>query len=800
MILRVVVLGALLCGAVDVFADQTIRSVRVQGNARTPAALVLRHVSAAPGKPYAPTATHADLKELHALGLFEDVQVQGLEVGEDLVDVIYRVREHPFVASFRVEGVDSKLQEQILEHLEKEKRGLRPATPFNPAAGTRAASAVRDYLRSRRYANANVRITTQRRGGAVDVICVIESGDRMKIGAVRFAGVDSVSQKELLRQMKFARPARFWERWSVPSRYIPEELHADLARIKQYYLSRGFAAMTVGAPVVQQTTVKGQPRIEIEIPVVEGARYRLASVRVDGRLRAGADDVNRMVSGLKTPSEYDCSLLESTRQGIVDVLGHHGYALARVELAQSLNEADRTVQAIYRVTIGDPVQIGRVRFSGNKRIPDKFLRRELRVQEGEIYDAALLDKSVARLNRSNLLKELRRSDVALKMNEETGLLDITFSIKEKDRQGIYATGGTGGIGGGYLGILYTAFNFLRIGESLSLEFDGGASQSNLLLNIVGTRFLGSPFTIALSVFNKYAGFNVANVVPGPEDLIGVLRKRSRGVGLTGAYPVTDALQLGLGFEARRDSITDLSSAQSVTSASLKSEVAPFVVYDRTTGRGSDLRGYAVGYSHALNGSLFLKSLDSMRQSVQYTHYVDDPFSNGRNSFVFHVQGSRVRPHGGGDLLLERRFYPGDESIRGFSRGSLSPWAMVPSGAGYSLQAAGADTVLGFSTEYRVPIKGPVSGVGFFDLGWSRLNPKGAAQLGTGARLIEGANGVLRASLGGELRVQLPMINQPARMIFSWNPLRLNTLFGAGASPLRLIEPKTSFRFALGSLF
>jgi hypothetical protein len=55
-------------------------------------------------------------------------------------------------------------------------------------------------------------------------------------------------------------------------------------------------------------------------------------------------------------------------------------------------------------------------------------------------------------------------------------------------------------------------------------------------------------------------------------------------------------------------------------------------------------------------------------------------------------------------------------------------------------------------------------------------------------------------LGGELRLQLPVIRQPARMIFSWNPLRLNTVLHSPASVLQLTEPKTSLRFALGSFF
>jgi outer membrane protein assembly factor BamA len=113
---------------------------------------------------------------------------------------------------------------------------------------------------------------------------------------------------------------------------------------------------------------------------------------------------------------------------------------------------------------------------------------------------------------------MQRSDVVLDSNERDSLLNITFNIREKGRQGIYFTGGSAGVGGGSIGILYNVFNLLRIGETLSLKLDGGASQSNAILNIAGTHFLGTPFSLGLSIFHTTTGFNVANIMPGLDDI------------------------------------------------------------------------------------------------------------------------------------------------------------------------------------------------------------------------------------------------------------------------------------------
>ena len=58
---------------------------------------------------------------------------------------------------------------------------------------------------------------------------------------------------------------------------------------------------------------------------------------------------------------------------------------------------------------------------------------------------------------------------------------------------------------------------------------------------------------------------------------------------------------------------------------------------------------------------------------------------------------------------------------------------------------------------------------------------------------------MRASAGGELRLMLPGLGQPARLIFGWNLLRLDTLL-RGAPGRRQADPRGSIRFALGNIF
>ena len=790
-----------------------IHQVQVEGNVRVAALTITRQVASKPDMLFDAVRLEADIKTLHEMGYFSQVEAETQAAADRQVDIVFHVREYPYVSSFAVDGGGDALQKQILDMLRDKKLEIKPATPFRPSQANQVAVLVRDFLRVRKYPNADARVTSSGEGNWVRVLLSIWLGRKIGVGQVLFTGNESIRASELIKQMQYSRPPTLVGRFKGQGGYSSFELASDLDRIRRYYQSKGFATASVAKPEVEAfnssvswplklITGADPVKLQVRIRVIEGEKYQLTGIRLEGDAKAASSEVSDLMRNLHPPCQYDISLLDSTRQKLVDTLGHHGYALAKVELEQAVDDVSHTVKVVYRIDPGDPTVVGRISFDGNKRIPDKFLRRQLRAMEGDVYDSRKLDESIVRLNKSELVQEVQRSDAALQFDEELNAVDIVFKVKEKDRQGIYGTGGTGGIGGGYLGVLYTAFNLLRLGETLSLEMDGGAAQSNMLLNIVGNHFLGSYFSLALSGFNRFTNFNVSSIVPGPENVVRLLGRRTTGGGLSGAYPLTRKIRVGMAFDVARERITgDLESGDvPTTNAFIRSDVTPFFSLDSTHGTGAATRGYQFSAGYGWSGPDLLRSIDSTHETIQFATYLNDPISKGRNSFAFRLQAGAMHPKSGLPLLLEERSYPGDEVVRGFHPGGLTPWAYVDGLSSPTLVPAGADTVAGLSAEYRVPLSGPLSGVGFADFGWTHLNPARGAQFYPGATLIDATNGLWRASVGWEFRLQLPMIRQPARLIFSWNPLRLNTFLKGSVSPLRLADPSHTIRFALGNIF
>ena len=540
-------------------------------------------------------------------------------------------------------------------------------------------------------------LTAAEKGNTLRVALHVTPGPRMDIGEVRFIGNHSIPSRELLKHMPGTRPALIQPLWSRTGAFVAENVIADLENLRRFYQSQGFAGVAIGRPVTVAHEIRrrrwaplptpggSRQKLSILVPITEGPRFTLASVDCDGNGRSAADEVAALVTGVSTPAPFDVELLETARRKIVDALGQAGYALAQVQLDQEISEADRTVRAHFRILAGAPVTFGRIEFQGNSRLRDRFLRREVLAREGDIFDSAKLDKSLERLNRSGLIQEIRRADLILEMNEKTAALDVTFKIKEKERQGIYATGGTAGIGGGYLGLLYSGFDLLGLGETLSLEVDGGASQSNVLLNVVGNRFFGFPFTLGLSVFHRLTSINVASLVPDTDDLLHLLRHRSAGIALVGRIRGDfQGARRGLapGLNTRRcRRMAGMAAAMPRDSTQRRMELTPSFAFDDTAGTGPATRGMRFAAATSWAGSPWLRSIDSTSRSLSFAKYLDDPYTKGRNAFAFHFQAAFTRPRNGvplaaGSPFLSRR----RDRARFFARRLVSMGLSVRSAA------------------------------------------------------------------------------------------------------------------------
>jgi len=120
-----------------------------------------------------------------------------------------------------------------------------------------------------------------------------------------------------------------------------------------------------------------------------------------------------------------------------------------------------------------------IEFQGNTTTRDKVIRREIALEEGNIYNSRLWELSLLRLNQLGYFDQLKPDDpntTDRKLDEKDGLVDLSLKVHEKGKeQHRPETAASADWKAPSSASIIQANNFLGLGETLSVQ----ASVGNL---------------------------------------------------------------------------------------------------------------------------------------------------------------------------------------------------------------------------------------------------------------------------------------------------------------------------------
>src|SRR5213078_494265 len=159
--------------------------------------------------------------------------------------------------------------------------------------------------------------------------------------------------------------------------------------------------------------------------------------------------------------------------------------------------------ADFVITIDEGKQftLRRLEFTGNTFTRDNVLRREVLINEGDIYNQNYYAFSVTRLTQLGYFNPIDpEKDADFRTNEEEGLVDVTVKVSEKGRQQISFNGGISGIGGTFFGLDYSTNNLFGRGEVLSVQLAAGNRQRSFQFSFTEPYIRNRPISAGFSVF------------------------------------------------------------------------------------------------------------------------------------------------------------------------------------------------------------------------------------------------------------------------------------------------------------
>ena len=506
-------------------AQQTqrlVESVDITGNRRLRKDDVLYYVQTRPGDPFNEAQVQRDLQAILALGFFDKTSTRVLteEGARGGVNVIFEVRELPIIRDLQFEGLKSVPESDVLKAFRERRVGVSKESIYDPVKVRNAIRVLKELLAEHGHPNATIE---ERRdevsATSTAVTFVIDEGDRVRVVEIQFEGNTVFSDKSLRNSMKYVKEAGLITRFKGQDILHREKLEVDLRNVDNYMRSKGYLQARHGEPRVESVGPRrtGFPilplpflssvdeGLRVTVPIVEGKIYRIGEMKIEGNSIFSEDQI-RSVIGL---NKGDMANAEKISKGLFEnlkkIYGSQGFIEYTAEPVPTFKDNPQTNEGIVDFTItiveGKQFTLRRLEFSGNTFTRDSVLRREVLINEGDIYNQGYWEYSVIKLNQSGYFEPIDKDkDADFRTSEEEATVDINLKVTERGRQQISFNGGLSGIGGSFFGLEYSTNNLLGRGEILSINLAAGNRQRSFQFSFTEPYIRNRPITAGFSVF------------------------------------------------------------------------------------------------------------------------------------------------------------------------------------------------------------------------------------------------------------------------------------------------------------
>ncbi|WP_156502034.1 outer membrane protein assembly factor BamA [Erythrobacter sp. HI0063] len=374
-------------------AQQIVRTISVSGAQRLEPQTILSYIQLRPGQEWNQVVGDQVLKELYATELFANASVS-YDNGTVLIEIV----ENPVVNRIILEGNERIKDDKIVPEIR-----LAPRQIFTRSkVRADVARIIELYKRQGRFAATVEPNMVQLAQNRVDVVFEINEGPKSKVRQINIIGNEVFSDGDLKGEM-VTKEARLLSILSSNTSYDPDRLAFDQAKLREFYLTEGYADFRVVSAVAELTPDRRD--FIITYVVEEGERYKFGDVAVDSQLRDFDSDAMSRNLPMKTGEFYNAKLIEDTVEQLTELAGSFGYAFADVSPRISRNPETRTMDVNFIIQEAPRVYVERVDVNGNTLTQDKVVRREFRLVEGDAFSTLQVARSAARINSLGFFQE-----------------------------------------------------------------------------------------------------------------------------------------------------------------------------------------------------------------------------------------------------------------------------------------------------------------------------------------------------------------------------------------------------------
>jgi outer membrane protein insertion porin family len=668
-----------------------LADIVVEGNKRVQTVDVLNAMKIRPGQTVTPAEIDAAMADVYRMERFSDIATE-ISEGSGATVLTFKVQERPLVRNVRFEGNEELTTEKLREVIT-----VRIPDIYDPFEVNKSVDMVKaEYAKEGYYAAKVTADSHVNPDNETLVTFRIDEGDIVRIKDIRFEGNTVFDDGDLQGFMDTQ------EKWMFSwitgrGNYNEVMLEQDLGRIADGYFNEGYVRVKVREPVI--SLVDNEKHMLLLIKIDEGNQYKIGSIDAQGDLIREKEELLAL-AGIVPGDAFSREKLRSGVGVVTDVYADQGYAYANVSPLTRADDETRLIDLMFDIEQGPQVSVERINITGNTKTRDKVIRREMKLVEGDLFNATNMKRSKARINNLGYFEAV---DISTSSGSDESHMNVDVNVKERST-------GTFSVGGGYSSVdgfvaqgSITQENFLGRGWKLNLAASVGGESTTYQLGLTDPYFLDTRWTLGAEVYQterEWSDFS----------------RKSQGFAIKGGHPVGEYSRLLAVYRLENKEIYDVGP---FASNEIKEEEGTATISSITTSYSyntiNNRQDPSIGSEMSVTWELA-----GLGGSEKFSKYTLDarrfwPLWWGT---VFTAHGNVAYAHSlnDDDVPIDERFFLGGiNTIRGFESREVGP-------RDFQGEFIGGDTSAYFNFEYIIPIYQAlgIKGVTFFDVGntWS----------------------------------------------------------------------------------
>jgi outer membrane protein insertion porin family len=753
-------------------AAETIEKLVIKGNKKVSTDTIFFYMRTREKGVYSTAVLREDFKALWKTGFFANITIES-EDGTAGKRVTITVVENMLISTITYKTGKKIKENDIADKLQENNIVLTAFSYYNPAKMKKVERIIKDMLLEKGYSQGKVSIDAKQENNQVALTVNIIRGPKTRIGDIVFPGIEKeeISQGFLQRGMKNNKIHGLLTIIGGKDVYSREKIGEDLESLKLRLQQKGYLEAKVGSPTLsmfkrRSAFGKSQRMMRISIPVEIGPRYKLGEIKIEGNKIMRLEFLKAMMGKLRKGKTYNIKKRNKIIEEIQKAYGSLGYIYAQLAPLDNLDPVKKIADLTLRINEGEVAYVGKLEFRGNSFTKDHVIRREWFLREGSRLNMNALETSITRMKQLGLVTIEKMPDIKPNPKDPTSV-DITADVKELNRQMINFNVGYSGYDGWFVAVGYSTQNFMGMGETLSVNLQSGTRAKQYRLSFTEPYLFNLPASLGFSVHKTNVRYPF------------LYTRKGEGFNLSTSFRFMRYYGASLFYSFENVEMSDVNEQLINTNN-------PYYYYYYGEGKRT---------ISALSPTLYYSTVDSPMFPTRGTKYLlNYRYSGGflggdvnlhKTKFQFvkfipigkrHILGMQLVHQAliaFGDKripIYEKFFLGGEQSIRGFDIYRLGPRNEYGT-------VIGGNKAFYVNFEYQIPLNQQFSFIFFYDIG-------NAYDAGVPISLKD-----VYSSMGLELKVFVPMLNVPFRLIFAYNP-----------RTIRDEDSNFVFRFAVGPSF